>query len=294
MIKDRRRRAFAKDVIEASRNALGARRLLGDVVRALQAAHADPGEGRAQLRRQSPAGEDRTSTHNQADRRATAHPVAARPSTPFATAARSTASWARSRKAPCSDSSIGWSAMTKRPRSDDVLNRGGREAAGRRRPARRGRNLRRRAAGRPRERRRRWPGWRNATCKSGDVERARADASPWCRPISGTPPAVAAVRAALDLAEQGGQAGDLEQLEARIAADPADHQARFDLAMALAGLDRRRGGDRTICSSRCAATASGTRKRRASSFVQFFDAWGPKEPISCRKAAAGCRLFCSS
>ena len=49
--------------------------------------------------------------------------------------------------------------------------------------------------------------------------------------------------------------------------DPDDHQARFDLAMALVGQGRRGGRRSTRCSSSSAATASGTtaRPRRSSS-----------------------------
>lgn len=44
---------------------------------------------------------------------------------------------------------------------------------------------------------------------------------------------VEAARAQLALARQAANAGPADQLRARLAADPADHQARFDLAQAL-------------------------------------------------------------
>ena len=44
-------------------------------------------------------------------------------------------------------------------------------------------------------------------------------------------PTVAAVRARIDLAAQTAALGDPAALEARLAADPKDHQARFDLAL---------------------------------------------------------------
>ena len=44
---------------------------------------------------------------------------------------------------------------------------------------------------------------------------------------------VQAARAAIELAEQAEAAGDLGELEERIATNPTDHQARFDLALGL-------------------------------------------------------------
>jgi putative thioredoxin len=49
-------------------------------------------------------------------------------------------------------------------------------------------------------------------------------------------PEVQSVRAALSLAGDGGS--DTGDLEAKVKADPADHQARFDLAGALAASGR--------------------------------------------------------
>jgi putative thioredoxin len=51
--------------------------------------------------------------------------------------------------------------------------------------------------------------------------------------------AVVQARAALDLARAAAPAGELAELNARIAADPADHQARIDLANALFAAGRR-------------------------------------------------------
>ncbi len=46
-------------------------------------------------------------------------------------------------------------------------------------------------------------------------------------------PELEAARARLGLARQAAKAGPLDELRARVSADPADHQARFDLATAL-------------------------------------------------------------
>jgi len=48
-----------------------------------------------------------------------------------------------------------------------------------------------------------------------------------------TKPEVEAARAGLALARQAAKAGPVDELRARVEADPADHQARFDLAQAL-------------------------------------------------------------
>jgi len=50
------------------------------------------------------------------------------------------------------------------------------------------------------------------------------------------PTAIATIRAAIELAEQSaGAVGELDALAAKVAADPSDHQARFDLAVAQFG-----------------------------------------------------------
>ncbi|WP_428698806.1 thioredoxin [Stappia sp.] len=92
-------------------------------------------------------------------------------------------------------------------------------------------------------------------------------------------PAISAARAAIDLAEQAGALGDLAELEARIAADPADHQARFDLAVALgSGADRQQAVDHLIEIVRRDRSwnEDGARKQ----LLQFFEAWGAKEPAT--------------
>jgi putative thioredoxin len=88
--------------------------------------------------------------------------------------------------------------------------------------------------------------------------------------------AVVAARAALDLAEQAKTVGPLAELEQRVAADPLDHQARFDLALALNAKSRR--GEALqhlihIVKRDRKWNDDGARKQ----LVQFFDAWGPTD-----------------
>ena len=88
--------------------------------------------------------------------------------------------------------------------------------------------------------------------------------------------AVAAARSALDVAEQAKSVGPVGELEQKVAADPADHQARFDLAVALnAGGKRQEAADHLldIVKRDRKWNDDGARKQ----LVQFFDAWGPTD-----------------
>jgi putative thioredoxin len=88
--------------------------------------------------------------------------------------------------------------------------------------------------------------------------------------------AVAAARAALDLAEQAKSVGPIGELEQKVAANPLDHQARFDLAVAMNGAGRRKEAlDNLIEIVRRDRkwNEDGARKQ----LVQFFEAWGPTD-----------------
>ena len=88
--------------------------------------------------------------------------------------------------------------------------------------------------------------------------------------------AVAAARAALELAEQAKTLGPISELEQKVAANPLDHQARFDLALALNGKGQRADALEhliTIVKRDRKWNDDGARKQ----LVQFFDAWGPTD-----------------
>ena len=88
--------------------------------------------------------------------------------------------------------------------------------------------------------------------------------------------AVAAARAALELADQAKTLGPVADLEQKVAANPLDHQARFDLALALNGKGRRQDALEqliTIVKRDRKWNDDGARKQ----LVQFFDAWGPTD-----------------
>jgi putative thioredoxin len=88
--------------------------------------------------------------------------------------------------------------------------------------------------------------------------------------------AVAAARAALELAEQAKSVGPIEELERKVAANPLDHQARFDLAVAMNSKNRRQEAvDHLLEIVRRDRkwNEDGARKQ----LVQFFEAWGPTD-----------------
>jgi putative thioredoxin len=85
--------------------------------------------------------------------------------------------------------------------------------------------------------------------------------------------AVKAVQATIDLAEQAQSVGPVEELEQKVAANPLDHQARFDLATALNAMGKR--VDATLQLLEIVKrdrkwNDDGARKQ----LVQFFEAWG--------------------
>ena len=85
--------------------------------------------------------------------------------------------------------------------------------------------------------------------------------------------AVKAVQAAIDLAEQAESLGPVTELEQKVAANPLDHQARFDLATALNAQGKRREATDQlleIVKRDRKWNDDGARKQ----LVQFFEAWG--------------------
>ncbi|WP_340107470.1 tetratricopeptide repeat protein [Pikeienuella sp. HZG-20] len=77
-----------------------------------------------------------------------------------------------------------------------------------------------------------------AAAGRADQARAALDAAP---EAIRDDPALTAVRAQLDLAEQTSGVGEADALREKLAADPDDHQARFDLALALLGAGDQEG-----------------------------------------------------
>ena len=87
---------------------------------------------------------------------------------------------------------------------------------------------------------------------------------------------VTAAQAALDIAEQAKSVGPIDELEKTVAANPLDHQARFDLATALNAKGKRaEAADHLLAIVKRDRkwNEDGARKQ----LVQFFEAWGPTD-----------------
>jgi len=85
--------------------------------------------------------------------------------------------------------------------------------------------------------------------------------------------AVKAVQAAIDLAEQAQSVGPVGELEQKVAANPLDHQARFDLATALNAMGKR-GEATTQLLEIVGRDRKWNDDAARRQLVQFFEAWG--------------------
>jgi putative thioredoxin len=118
-----------------------------------------------------------------------------------------------------------------------------------------------------------------ASCylRSGDAVRAKQTLGlvpPDKREIA----VVRSVEAAILLAEKSASAGDLSVLQQRLAENANDHQTRFDLAIGLAANgEKAEALDLLLDLVRMDAKWNDEAARKQ--LLQFFDAWGPKEPL---------------
>ena len=119
--------------------------------------------------------------------------------------------------------------------------------------------------------------------QSGDIDRSRKTLQ-LVRPDGASDEAIRAVEAELALKDNAAAAGDLTSLRAKVEADPADLQARFDLAL---GLDAK--GAREPAIDQLLEIVRRDRKWNEDAarkqLVTLFDAMGPTDPrtISARR-----------
>jgi len=117
----------------------------------------------------------------------------------------------------------------------------------------------------------------------GDVERAKQMLEKAPAEIA-KDKALDSVRTAIELAGQAAQSGSAAELEAKLNQNPADHQARFDLALAhYAAGQKEQAVDQLleIVRRNRSWNEDGARKQ----LVKLFEAFGPADPltISARK-----------
>ena len=117
--------------------------------------------------------------------------------------------------------------------------------------------------------------------EAGDLDAARAVLSMAAPPAPGKEPdpALAAATAALNLAEQASTVGDLAPLQKALSLNPDDHQARFDLAVALnAKGEREKAADELLAIIKRDRAWNDTAARKQ--LLEFFQAWGLMDKVT--------------
>ena len=94
-------------------------------------------------------------------------------------------------------------------------------------------------------------------------------------------PAIAAARAAIELAEQTQDTGEVAELRARLEANPDDHQARFELALALvAKTEHEAAVDELLELFRRNREWNGGAAKEQ--LFKLFESFGPKDPVTLK------------
>ena len=121
-------------------------------------------------------------------------------------------------------------------------------------------------------------GLARALVAAGDLE-AAAGVLAQVPPHGATDKAIVAAQAALDVATQASEVGDLAELTGRLQRDPDDHQARYDLALGLNGNGKRaEAADALIDLMRRDRTWNDGAARKQ--LLQFFEVWGLMDPTT--------------
>ncbi len=92
-------------------------------------------------------------------------------------------------------------------------------------------------------------------------------------------PAFTSIKAALDLAEQTAESGPLAELETQVADNPADHQARYDLAIALQAAGAREAAAEALIEI-VRRDRKWNEEAARQQLLKLFEVWGPADPIT--------------
>jgi putative thioredoxin len=114
----------------------------------------------------------------------------------------------------------------------------------------------------------------------GEIERAKRTLE-MAPPEVANDPAISAARSAIELAEQTKDTGESGALLAKVEANPGDHQARYDLALALlANKDREGAVDQLLeLFRRDREWNNGAAKEQ---LFKLFESFGPKDPLTLK------------
>lgn len=121
-------------------------------------------------------------------------------------------------------------------------------------------------------------GLARAQIKSDDLEGAKATLA-LVPPSKAAVPEISSVKAQLELSGKRADPAAITKLMSAVEMNPDDHQSRYDLAIALNGAGRREEALEhllTIIASKRDWNDEAARKQ----LVQFFEAWGPKDPLA--------------
>ncbi len=123
-------------------------------------------------------------------------------------------------------------------------------------------------------------GLARALLAAGEIDRAKAalEAAP---PLKRDAAPIAAARAQIELAEMSAEAGEADELRARLAANPDDHEARLELAGALIAAGDNEGAVEELLElfRRDREWNDEAAKKR---LLKLFDSLGPKDPLVAR------------
>ncbi len=110
---------------------------------------------------------------------------------------------------------------------------------------------------------------------SENYDQARATLA-LCPPAHENNAAIASARAALELAEKSQELGDVSALQGRIAQNPDDHQARYDLALALNAAGQKNEAIEALLEI-IARNKTWQDDAARKQLVEFFDAYGNED-----------------
>ncbi|MEO1543335.1 MAG: thioredoxin [Pseudomonadota bacterium] len=114
--------------------------------------------------------------------------------------------------------------------------------------------------------------------KSGDVARAEQTIQ-LVAPAHKNDSDIQAVHAAIALSQKAGETGPVSELQAAVSANPSDHQARYDYALALSGQGDKAGAVEQLLEV-VKRDRSWNEEAARKQLVEFFEAWGPKDPAT--------------